>query len=84
MLDPTIVTFRCYLDTRRAVVTCPECGTERAFRGSALFVARPFDADESVAGAAMERALSTEPLPDTLPDRPPSDRVAAAGHVEGQ
>jgi hypothetical protein len=29
--------FRIFLDTRRTIVTCPGCGTEREFRGAAIF-----------------------------------------------
>jgi hypothetical protein len=36
VLDPTVSGFRAYLDTRRAVVTCPACGSEREFRGAAV------------------------------------------------
>jgi hypothetical protein len=36
VLDPGVRGFRCYMDTRRAVVECPACGTEREFRGSAI------------------------------------------------
>lgn len=36
VLDPTVRTFRCYLDTRRAAVACPACGAEREFRGAAI------------------------------------------------
>jgi hypothetical protein len=36
MLDPAVVTFRCYLDTRRVIVACPRCGAARDFRGTAL------------------------------------------------
>ena len=39
VLDPAVQTFRCYLDTRRAVVACPACGAAREFRGGALFSA---------------------------------------------
>lgn len=40
VLDPAVTSCRCYLDTRRVVISCPACGTERAFRGRALFLAR--------------------------------------------
>ncbi len=40
MLDVSVSTFRCFLDTRRAIIACPSCGTERIFRGSAVFAAR--------------------------------------------
>jgi len=36
VLDPAVARFRCYLDTRRATVTCPACGVEREFRGAAV------------------------------------------------
>jgi hypothetical protein len=36
-LDAAVVHFRAYLDTRRVVVHCPECGQAREFRGVALF-----------------------------------------------
>jgi len=48
VLEPEVHRVRCYLDTRRAVVSCPACGTERAFRGSALFVALPSETGGSV------------------------------------
>jgi hypothetical protein len=32
--------FRIYMDTRRAHVVCPVCGTEREFRGAAVFSGR--------------------------------------------
>lgn len=41
VIDPTIVRFRCYLDTRRAVVACPACGKEREFSGSAVALGSP-------------------------------------------
>ncbi len=52
VLDAAVTSVRCYFDTRRVVVNCPACGAERAFRGSALFVALPVDADESVVSAS--------------------------------
>lgn len=36
VLDLAVTVFRCYLDTRRAVVACPACGVEREFRGRAF------------------------------------------------
>jgi hypothetical protein len=39
VLDAAVVSFRIYLDTRRVVVHCPECGRAREFRGVALFSA---------------------------------------------
>lgn len=40
VLDERVLNVRAYLDTRRAVVTCPACGTDREFRGSALYCVR--------------------------------------------
>jgi len=40
VLDPAVVGFRCYLDTRRAVVACPACGAGREFRGGVVFAVR--------------------------------------------
>ena len=40
VLDPAVRAFRCYLDTRRAVVACPGCGAEREFRGAAVHSVR--------------------------------------------
>jgi hypothetical protein len=37
ILDPRVHEFRCFLDTRRAVVVCPACGMLREFRGSGMF-----------------------------------------------
>ncbi len=37
VLDPAVVSFKCFLDTRRAVAVCPVCGEEREFRGGAVF-----------------------------------------------
>ena len=37
ILDSTVTRFRCFLDTRRAMVTCPVCGASREFRGGAIF-----------------------------------------------
>lgn len=39
VLDSAVVGFRCYLDTRRAVVMCPACGEIREFRGAAVLSA---------------------------------------------
>ena len=36
VLDPEVRVFRCYMDTRRAVVACPICGASREFRGGAI------------------------------------------------
>lgn len=52
VLEPAVMSFRCYLDTQRVVVICPACGTERAFRGRALFLARQSEDSGPVAGAA--------------------------------
>ncbi|MDP9367783.1 MAG: hypothetical protein M3Q03_05835 [Chloroflexota bacterium] len=38
VLDPAVTGFRCYLDTRRAVVACPACRTTREFRGASILV----------------------------------------------
>lgn len=40
VLDPTVTSFRAYLDTRRAMVACPRCGAGREFRGRAVVSAR--------------------------------------------
>lgn len=40
VLDLAVANFRCYLDTRRAVVSCPSCGAEREYRGGAVFSCR--------------------------------------------
>ena len=37
VLDASVRSFRAYLDTRRAVVACPHCGTLRDFRGAAIY-----------------------------------------------
>jgi hypothetical protein len=37
VLAPPVQTFTAYLDTRRAIVACPECGAVREFRGIAVF-----------------------------------------------
>ena len=36
VLDPGVGRFAVYLDTRRATVWCPACGTAREFRGRAV------------------------------------------------
>lgn len=36
MLDPAVRSFAVYLDTRRAIVTCPVCGMGREFRGNVI------------------------------------------------
>ena len=40
VLDPAVVGFRVFLDTRRAVVICPACATERGFRGCGVLSAK--------------------------------------------
>lgn len=35
-LVPTVRIVHCYFDTRKAMVTCPVCGTVREFRGSGV------------------------------------------------
>ena len=35
-LDPAVRSFAVYLDTRRAVVACPDCGMVREFRGTVV------------------------------------------------
>ncbi len=40
VLDPGVMKFRIYLDTRRAVITCPGCGTVREFRDGAICTPR--------------------------------------------
>ncbi len=37
VLSLTVTRFRCYLDTRRAVICCPSCGAKRDYRGGAVF-----------------------------------------------
>jgi len=46
--------FRIFLDTRRTMVTCPACGTEREFRGAAIFSTEV--ADASLSDSARSRA----------------------------
>lgn len=36
VLDPAVRAFAVYLDTRKAVVTCPACGRKREFWGTAV------------------------------------------------
>ena len=36
VLDPAVSSFRCYLDSRKVILTCPACGTTREFRGMAI------------------------------------------------
>ncbi len=37
ILDPAVVGFRIFMDTRRSIVLCPACGVEREFRGEGIF-----------------------------------------------
>jgi hypothetical protein len=37
VLHSAVETYTIYMDTRRAVITCPRCGWAREFRGGALF-----------------------------------------------
>jgi hypothetical protein len=39
VLDVAVETYTIYMDTRRAVITCPCCGQSREFRGGAVFSA---------------------------------------------
>ncbi len=36
VLDPAVVSFAVYLDTLKAIVTCPACGARREFRGTCV------------------------------------------------
>jgi hypothetical protein len=49
VLDPAVVGFRVYLDTRRVVVLCPQCGQPREFRGSVVVSAKPSPAQDPTA-----------------------------------
>ena len=40
VLDPAVIVFRAYLDTRRALLACPACGVVREYRGCAVFAVR--------------------------------------------
>lgn len=40
VLNPSVVMFRAYLDTRRAAVMCPACGAAREFRGGVVVLTR--------------------------------------------
>lgn len=40
VLDSATSDFKIYMDTRRVHVVCPACGTEREFRGAAVFSGR--------------------------------------------
>jgi hypothetical protein len=40
VLDPSVQVFAVYLDTRKAVIACPACGTWREFRGSSVQATR--------------------------------------------
>jgi hypothetical protein len=37
-LDPCIRVLGCFLDSQKALVTCPVCGVVREFRGSAVWM----------------------------------------------
>jgi hypothetical protein len=37
ILDPTVERYAVYMDTRRAVITCPTCKRTREFRGVGVF-----------------------------------------------
>jgi hypothetical protein len=37
VLHPAVESYTIYMDTRRAVITCPACRQAREFRGGALF-----------------------------------------------
>jgi hypothetical protein len=39
-LHPAVESYTIYMDTRRAVITCPICGQARGFRGAAVFSAK--------------------------------------------
>lgn len=47
VLDPRVQSCAVYLDTRRAVVACPECGAEREFRGTMLVLPRDAQNDRA-------------------------------------
>ncbi len=36
VLDPAVRGFALYLDTRKAVIVCPRCGSKREFQGSSV------------------------------------------------
>jgi hypothetical protein len=40
VLDQAVRTFAVYLDTRKAVIACPACGTYRDFRGASVHRSR--------------------------------------------
>jgi len=40
VLDPGVERFAVYLDTRRATIWCPTCGSAREFRGTAVMTSR--------------------------------------------
>jgi hypothetical protein len=40
VLDASVESYSIYLDTGRAVMTCPGCGQVREFRGVAVFSAK--------------------------------------------
>ena len=40
VLDPTVERYAIFMDTGRAVISCPGCGQTRGFRGVAVFSAK--------------------------------------------
>lgn len=36
VLDPAVMSFAVYLDTRRVEIICPRCGRRREFRGGSV------------------------------------------------
>lgn len=36
VLDPAVVAFRAFFDTKKVVVVCPACGSSRDFRGRSV------------------------------------------------
>lgn len=38
VLDPAVRQLSTFMDTRKAVIVCPMCGTARVFRGAAVHV----------------------------------------------
>ncbi len=40
VLDPAVQAFVVYVDTQRAIVSCPHCGARREFYGCAVFSPR--------------------------------------------
>lgn len=41
VIDHSVLILQCYLDTRRAAVTCPQCGRVKDFHGTVVLVRRP-------------------------------------------